>query len=129
MSIFEIIKYDSLVARKNKSPNATLLVTVMADAQTIAKNENREVTDQDCIAVIKKHIKGLDEMIATANCMKSTVEKIVLTSYLPSQLSESQMREIIAYKGLSAVPDVMKFFKENYPGQYDGKLLSQVAKG
>ena len=128
MSIYTKLKMDFLAFRKIRSPNANTLVTALSDIQLIAKNENREVTDQDCITVIKKHIKGLDEMIVHTDCMKSKLEKSLLNSYLPTQLGEAAIREIIIQKGLSGVPTIMKFFKENYPGQYDGKLLSEVAK-
>lgn len=127
--IIEKLKADSLTARKSKSPMASLLTTVVSDCQMIAKNENREVTDEDCIKVIRKFLKGVEEMIQKTESEQFIQEKVLLESYLPRQLSADEITDIIQAENLFGVPDIMRFFKENFPGKYDSKVLSQIAKG
>lgn len=63
----------------------------------------------------------------------SDQEYMYLKEYIKVQLTEEEIRTIIM--GLMVRSDVqynmglvMKYFKENYPNQYDGKLVSQIAK-
>lgn len=127
--IFEKMKADALLARKNKNAIASLLTTVISDCQMLAKNEQRDVVDEDCVKVIRKFLKGIDEMIQKTDSEQFVMEKVFLESYLPKQLSEDEMKEIIQGEELVGVPNIMKFFKENFAGRYDGKVLSQIAKG
>jgi uncharacterized protein YqeY len=52
----------------------------------------------------------------------------LLNKYLPKQLSEDEIRAIIASLEDKKIPSVMKHFKANYQGQVDNSLVSKIAK-
>lgn len=147
MSILAQIKADQLNARKEKRTTiAALLTTLIGEAAVIGKNAgNRESTDQEVMAVIKKFVKNIDEMlpllqgtIAPGNESvlaydKALLERNYLMTYLPTQLTDVQLTVIITdliksgHVG-SNVGAIMKVLKSTYDGQYDGKTASNVIK-
>lgn len=132
MSLIDQIKTQQLEARKNSSESASLLTTLLSEAVNIGKNNgNRETTDAEVVAVVKKFIKNIDETVSALttrnqDASKFLNEKAVLETFLPKQLTENELTEIAKTK--NGMPDFMKFLKENHNGQYDGKLASTVAK-
>jgi len=139
MSLLQKIKDDQLVARKEKRvADTALLTTLIGEASMVGKDDgNRESTDAEVMAVIRKFIKNLDEVISITNTEsiaygKAMDEKKFLLSYLPKQLTEydltSIVNEHISMTTNTNVGSVMKFLKEFYGGKYDGKLASQVVK-
>ncbi len=112
---------------------ATLYSTYASDIQMIGKDAGREVTDADAIAVLKKHLKGVEETIGIINQSVSRtnlpplmLERDLITELLPKQLDESTIRSVIRDNGLTSIKDAVAYFKHHYPGQYDGKLVSGV---
>jgi uncharacterized protein YqeY len=144
MSLLQKIKADQVAARKARSSvDAAILTTLIGEAEAVGKNGgNREVTDAEVVAMIKKFVKNLDETIRIAGdyrdgdaCDRAWSEKQVLEQYLPKQLTEDELRmamsELIANNGLSgakAMGVLMKELKTNYEGLYDGALASKLAK-
>ena len=65
MSIVTNIKAASLQARKDRNaPKAALLSTLLGEVQMIGKNNgNRESTDGEAIAVIKKMLNNTTETL------------------------------------------------------------------
>ena len=136
--LIDQIKQDQITARKNKDVVASsLLTTLLAEASIVGKNQNRQSTDQEVIAVVKKFIKNNTDFINNINDLhqeysKLVAEKAILETYLPTQLSESELKTlVITYKTENTnvnVGSVMKYMKENYDGQYDGKTLSSIVK-
>ena len=57
-----------------------------------------------------------------------TKQEEVLSSYLPKQLSEQEIRDIIASLDDKSVPNVMKHFKMNYAGQVDMSLVNSILR-
>jgi uncharacterized protein YqeY len=107
------------------------MTTLLGESAIVGKNANRETTDQEVVAVVKKFIKNIDETIeALASRNQTTTsfvaERDVLEKFLPRQLSEGSLREIALHH--ENMPQFMKHLKDNYAGQYDGKLASTVAK-
>lgn len=134
MSLLQQVKNDQLAARKNKQKvEASVLTTLIGEASVIGKNDgNRESTDAEVIAVVKKFIKGIDESLSYSASEQLVTEKTVLEKYLPTELSHDKLTSLVidyisANKELN-MGQVMKYFKESYPGQYDGKVLSTVVK-
>jgi uncharacterized protein YqeY len=56
------------------------------------------------------------------------IEKDVLLSFLPQQMSADELKAAVAKSGAKNIGEAMKYLKANHDGQYDGKLASQVAK-
>ena len=127
-----VIKEKQISARKTGSPEASLLTTLLGEASAVGKNAgNRETTDSEVVAVVKKFIKNIDETIKALNDRQLdnsafTLERTVLEQFLPVQLTEMVLQDIA--KNHKSMPEFMKFLKENHAGQYDGKLASNVAK-
>ncbi len=151
--MIEQIKKDQLDARKNKdSIKANLLTTLLGEASSIGKNDgNRETTDLEVVQVIKKFIKNAQQFLAVAQEFLAVVynesgmlnvrasiltkEIEILTDYLPIQLTEAGLTELVSAK-ISELPDkspkqvgaIMKYLSTNFPGQYDGQLASKIVK-
>lgn len=136
------IKDDQLQARKDRdTQKANLLTTLYSEAAMVGKNKgNRDSTDEEVIAVIKKFHKDngavLDSMDGSVSDTVKFAwerERQILASYLPKQMTEDEIKAAItAYKNFADenpnMGGAMKFLKENYSGQYDGKMASSIAK-
>lgn len=148
MSLIQSIKLDQLEARKaGETRLAQTLTTVIGEADMIGFNDGkRESTDVEVISVLKKFHAN-----ATANAQlfnhrnpKSQEtrqgflkEVAVYEKYMPKQMTEEEISKAITsnyfldgkledgwkpkFKGV-----VMKYFKDNFAGLYDGKVVSNV---
>ena len=138
MSLVKTIQAEYLAARYAKDTlKANLLSTLLGEAQTIGKDAgNRDATDEETVAVIKKFIKGANEVAESARnnhqAMTNAYKEIeILDSYLPKQLTVDEIRSIIGT--LHDLNDhfnmgfIQKHFKDNYPMLYDGKVVAMVA--
>lgn len=133
MTLLTQIKSDQLAARKARNlEKSSLLTTLIGEASMIGKNDgNRDSTDAEVIGVIRKFLKGVKENLDivgdhnTAVCDILNAEEEILSSYLPKQMTEEQIKAALEgqakNKGL-----LMKYLKDNFAGQYDGKLAAQV---
>lgn len=136
MTLLETIKADQLIARKTKATlSADLLTTLYAEAAKVGKDKgNRESTDEEVIAVIQKFLKNNKEsqvVVKGKDLDDLKAEELVLVSYLPTQLSEADVRaELAQLKTLGVVDlkSVMAHFKTRFAGRYDGGLVSRLAK-
>ena len=138
MSLIQTIKAAQLQARKNRSFSVPVLTTLIGEADAVGKNNgNREVTDVEVVAMIKKFVKNLDEVIKVSTEGSSAhgaalAEKGVLETFLPEQISEDELKDIItAIVEASEKPNVgqvMKELKLKYDGQYDGAVASKLIK-
>ena len=54
-------------------------------------------------------------------------EKLI-AKYLPKQLSEDEIRDIINSLEDKSIPNVMKHFKTNYAGQVDMGVVNKIAR-
>jgi len=131
MSLYIQLKRDHLDARKKETRNevaANLLTTLLGEATTEAKNSGHETpSDDQLIATIRKFIKNLDELLShSPGNFTAILERSILERYLPKQLTGDEIKAEIAKFNLSdksAVGLIMKHFKENFFGRYDGKIL------
>ena len=145
MTILDSVKKAQLQARKDKrSDEAASLTTLIGEAEMIGKNDgNRVSTDAEVVAVIKKFVKNIDETlnVVSKDSTKTdrvevlTKEKTLLSTFLPQQLSEDQLRTILSgfvsalpEKNPKAMGKVLASLKESFAGQYDGALASKVTK-
>ncbi len=149
MSLLNDIKAKQLELRKaqmhdkiDRGVEISLLTTLFSEASTPGKNAQRESTDAEVIAVIKKFVKNNDECMMSAGdrrdgdwCDRLSIERDVLNLFLPKQLSADELSEIIggfvAANGIAGPKGtglVMKMLKEQYDGLYDGKMASDIVK-
>lgn len=144
MSIVNKLKTDSLTARKNRETvKAGFLVTLLSEVQNVGKsNGNRETTDVEAIAVIKKFCNNskmvleaaknkvaAGDMTGEADGIRADMEIKIAESYLPKQLTAEDIHAILGEMPVTDMKTVQGHFKENYAGRYDGKLLAQIVNG
>ena len=137
------IQADLVSAMKNKDSVRLASVRAIKTAITVAKTApgaSSELTDGDIQKIIQKLVKqrkdSAEQYIAAGRqelADNEIAEMNVMEEYLPKQLSEQDIRDIIFGRIVqSDVPCnmglVMKYFKDNYSGQYDGKMVSTIAK-
>jgi uncharacterized protein YqeY len=98
-----------------------------------------ELPDAECLTVAQREVKKRNEAIQFAEQAGRAEEKqkllaeiAILEFFLPKQLSSEDLEKIVV--GLkestpgASMPIVMKHLKENYAGQYDGKIASEIVK-
>lgn len=131
MTLMNRIKQMQISARKSGFAEASLLTTLLGEAAMVGKNSGRETNDAEVVSVVKKFIKNIDETITALTSRGQdtslfVAERQVLEQFLPKQLNESQLIDIA--KQFNDMPSFMKHLKENFAGQYEGKLAATVAK-
>ena len=138
--------YDKLMADMKDAMKAHNMQTVNAVRGVIAKvkdltvNAGKEITDDVVLAVVAKGVKQREESIAQfesagraelAAGEKNELE--FLKGYLPAQLSEAEVAEVVkatvAELGATSKKDMGRVMKEvmaRVKGQADGKLVSKL---
>jgi uncharacterized protein YqeY len=152
MSLLQTIKAKQLAARKARDQiEISLLTTLIGEASMPGKNDgNRESTDAEVVAVIKKFRKNAEETLKALNlkgAIASDVETlssanhvmqeiIILDTLLPTQLTKEQLT-IVLQQFIAELPDknaksafgaIMKKLKEEHEGLYDGSMASVLIK-
>lgn len=128
MSLKTKVSEDLKTAMKEK--NAIKLGILRVLKAEIERNEQSaagkvEVADGDIIKLVKKLIEGIKET------SKDQTEIDVLEVFLPKQMTEAEIIlviDVVKKSGIHAMGDIMKYFKSQHDGQYDGKLLSRLVK-
>ena len=138
--------YDKLMADMKDAMKAHNMQTVNAVRGVIAKvkdltvNAGKEITDDVVLAVVAKGVKQREESIVqfesagrTELAAGETAELEFLKGYLPAQLSEAEVAEVVkatvAELGATSKKDMGRVMKEvmaRVKGQADGKLVSKL---
>ncbi len=122
---------------RNDNPVSRVAYSVLGVLIGDATKESKEPTDEKVIAMIKKFVENSKVCLENAKDeltkFSSEKEIEVLNSYLPKQLSEDEIRLIITSVinktgGNANIGMIMKLFKENHSGCYDGALVSKITK-
>ena len=108
----------------------SLLGVLLGEIDRLPIPRSQEPSEDQIYAIVKKLHESAKEMREYTPAADQEFE--YLKDYIKVQLGRSEI-EIIIAELLLQVPNVnlgvvMKHFKENYSGQYDGKLVSQIAK-
>ena len=138
--------YDKLMADMKDAMKAHNMQTVNAVRGVIAKvkdltvNAGKEITDDVVLAVVAKGVKQREESIAQFEsagraelAAGEKTELEFLKGYLPAQLSEAEVAEVVkatvAELGATSKKDMGRVMKEvmaRVKGQADGKLVSKL---
>ena len=139
--MFEELKKKSIKARKDKSPEASLLVTLLSEITMRAKNDgNREPNEEDVTKTVQKFMKSaletrdlLDQR--GQDTSESEMEITVLEQYLPQMLSEVDTIKAVGIafcdveaNGMQDMGKVMGELKKKYGSTIDMKLAAQIFK-
>ncbi len=127
---------EAMKARDNTSRAVLSIVLTKYKLQEVElKSQGKEIGDAELLSIIQKVIKELEDEKAgylkvnnqeRADNVSKQME--VISSYLPKQLSEEEIRKIINSLEDKSVPSVMKHFKMNYAGQVDMSLVNRVLR-
>jgi uncharacterized protein YqeY len=127
MSLIEKINEDFMVAYKAKEMEKKDFLGVL---KTEVTKESKTPEDSYVVAKIKSMIKN-----AEATNSLSETELNILNTYLPTQLDQSDLDNLIrSYVSDANINNpkemgkVMTWLKSNYDGQYDGKVASTIIK-
>ena len=136
------IKKEQLQARKSKDKfKASILTTLISEIEIVGKNKrNGETSEEEAIKVIekfKKNAESTKDLMIENDALDEEIENKyweieLYKEYLPKQLSEDELRniikDIIDHDSDINIGKVMGFLKKQYNGQYDGKLASKLVK-
>jgi uncharacterized protein YqeY len=101
--------------------------------------EKDELPTSECNIVLQREVKKRSEAIGFAESAKRLEERDKLQSeikiieeFLLKQLSAEELDKLLTdFKGSSqgaVLGTAMKFLKDQFAGQYDGKLASEIAR-
>lgn len=133
---------DFKAAMKNKDKDKkTVIQMVRAAVLQYEKDEQVEATDGDIMKIVEKEIKKRRELITEVADQRpeaaeeAKFEISILEDYLPEQLDEAELREIIQNTvnelGASSMKDMGQVMKEvlaKVQGQADGSSISKIVK-
>jgi uncharacterized protein YqeY len=138
------LKQVSLAARKTRDPLSLLLTTLLAEATRVGKDENRDSTDVEVTATIRKFIKNAEEtvrLLEAASTQKpdalatAKTELALLQTLLPAQASGADLDAAIADivgslpdRGIKQMGAVMAKLNEQFSGNLDKAAASAKIK-
>lgn len=142
MSLIQQIDTDIKNAMKSREADKLSALRMLKAACTheaIQKKKN-ELDDNEIMTVIQKQAKQRKESIESfksagrnEQAAKEEQELVILSAYLPKQLSEDELKtlikEVIAKVNASTKADLGKVMKELTPltkGKADGKLVTDL---
>ncbi|SHJ45642.1 hypothetical protein SAMN02745248_00179 [Hathewaya proteolytica DSM 3090] len=144
MSLRETLQNDWKAAVKNRDKLKASVLSMARSAVLLYEKSgaSKEATDDVVLEIIAKEIKQRRETIEefkNANrteLVKETQDEIeILLNYLPQQLTEVEIKELIARVasevGANSIKDMGKLMSAVVPktkGRADGKLVSTLVK-
>ena len=137
--LIDELKAANITAMKNRDNTARGVLSVVLTKYKLQevelRSQGKEIGDKELLAIIQKTLKELSdekEGYVKVNNQERvdniTKQEEVLSSYLPKQLSEQEIRDIIASLDDKSVPNVMNHFKMNYAGQVDMSLVNSILR-
>lgn len=133
---FKKVKIDAMKAHDKDAVTAlNAVINKLMLAGIEKKAAGAEMTDADVTSILQKTINelteeregfvkaGREETVKSLDNQLATVKK-----YLPKMLGEDEIREIIAGLDDKSTPFVMKYFKAEYAGKVDMRLVGTVLK-
>ena len=137
--LIDEIKAANIQAMKDRDQTSRAVLSIVLTKYKLQevelKSQGKEVGDKELLAIIQKVLKELEDekagYLKVNNLERAdniTKQMDVISSYLPKQLSEEEIRKIIASLEDKSVPSVMKHFKMNYAGQVDMSLVNSVLR-
>ncbi|KVP98232.1 hypothetical protein WJ96_06835 [Burkholderia ubonensis] len=142
-TLIERIRQDALAARKaRETEKGIFLITLLAEAAKVGKDDgNRESTDAEVTAIIKKFIKNTDKTLralgdkAPDSRARLEAELAILQAYLPRQATEDEVRTAVgryvaelAERNPKQMGVVMGKLNAEFDGNFDKGLASKLVK-
>ena len=143
MNFLDTIKSDMYDAMKSGDKDkAGTLRTLLAKLKDQQINNRKDLTEKDCISVIKTLVKQREEaadMYEKAGreslAQKEKIEFDILNSYLPEMMSEVEIRNLVESvisetnaKGITEMGKVMPLVMQKGGDAIDGKMANQILR-
>ena len=138
-----MIKKDMYSAMKSgEKEKAGTLRTLLAKLKDLQINTRQELSENDCLKVIKtlvKQRKEAFEMYEKANRQnladKENAELLILETYLPKMMTEPEIRSLVesiisetAAQGVADIGKVMPIVMQRGSGKVDGKKANLILR-
>lgn len=142
MTKTQLVQQEMMKALKNHETQRKAALSLLLSAlKAVAKDERRELTEQEEDSIIKKEIKQTKETLESAPADRTDIIEecrfriAVLSEFAPEEMNEEQIRQIIAdvfgELGLTAPTAkdkgvVMKTLMPLVKGKADGALVNRL---
>lgn len=135
----EQLMNDLKQAMKEKDTvKKNVIILIRAGISNSEKENKRELTKEEEIAIVRKELKQTKEALQIAekanrqDIVESEKLKIaVIELYLPTQLSEEEVHDILIKLNVektAKMKDVMQLMQTEVAGRADGSLVSRIVK-
>ena len=139
----EIIKVDMYAAMKSGDKDKSgALRTLFAKLKDKQINNRKDLTEKECISVIKTLVKQRQESIEIYEkagrgglAIKEKLELDILSVYLPAMMDKGKTRKLLQdvitetnAKGLSDIGKVMPIVMQKGGSRIDGKIANQILR-
>ena len=143
MDYIETIKVDMYAAMKSGDKDkAGTLRTLLAKLKDKQINTRKDLTEKECISVIKTLVKQRKESIEMYEkagreglAIKEKLELDILSVYLPEIMDEGKTRKLVQAvitetnaKGLSDIGKVMPIVMQKGGSEINGKMANQILR-
>lgn len=137
--IIDRIKVAKIEAMKAKNEASKGILSLLADRYLLqaieAKAQSKVIGDVEMISILMKVGKELEDEKATyinngvpERAVPIDAQIAVVKSFLPTMMSEEDIRKEIATLADTSLPSIMKHFKANFVGKVDMSLVNTIAK-
>ena len=142
MKLKERLLFDMQTAMKVQDKNSLSVIRmVRAVLLQTEKDQQRQLSDDDVLAIIAKEVKQRSDVIAEvgqvrpAYAQKLSSEIEILSKYLPQPFSQEEIEDLIAKtifelqaSGLKDIGKVMPVLMPVIRGRADTKMVSQMVR-
>ncbi len=145
MSIKDRLTEDMKQAMREREAGKFRLSVIrmaLASVKNLEINERRELSEEDLLSIISKEVKmrrdSFEEFQKAGRqdlADQAQQEIVILTAYLPEQLSEQEIadivKEAIVKVGATGPKDMGKIMAEIMPktkGRADGKFINKIVR-
>lgn len=120
-------------AQRSNTVIYSLLGVLIGEIDRLPIPRTQSPSEDQIYTIVKKLYEGAEYCASKDLSEESKIEYAYLKDYIKAQLSEEELYALVnnlidtstVYPNIGMI---MKYFKDNYAGSYDGKLLSNVAK-
>ena len=133
---------EAMRARDEVRSSTIRMVLTAIKNEEVSGKEARDLSDAEVITVLSREAKkrreaaeAFEQAGAADRAANEKAEGVIITEYLPAQLSESEIKELIAAAiaesgatGPQQMGQVMKLIQLKIAGRADGGIVSSLVK-
>ena len=133
---------EAMRARDEVRSSTIRMVLTAIKNEEVSGKEARELSDAEVITVLSREAKkrreaaeAFEQAGASDRAANEKAEGVIIAEYLPAQLSESEIKEMIAAAitetgatGPQQMGQVMKLIQPKIAGRADGGIVSSLVK-